>query len=225
MKNASYSEKIANVIKNFLINDDWYFSFDEKNGVFDFELYIESKIKRLHYMIRVNEDNYIVYAVSPVGVDIKDCDMLLKMTEFICRANYGLCSGNFELDMRDGEIRCKCYVDCDGGITPTEAMVRNSIHCPAVMFDCYAQGIIDIIFGDTTAKAAAEKSEKSMNEELYELLGNEEAYDYESMEAMVSRLAVRMGISYEEPKNAENAVECTDSGNIRKKPFAIGGVN
>lgn len=66
------------------------------------------------------------------------------MAEFICRANYGLKNGNFELDMRDGEIRYKSFVDCEG-LTPTTEMVRNSIHCPAAMFDRYGDGIVDII--------------------------------------------------------------------------------
>lgn len=34
MKERTYSQNIANAIKEFLTNDDWYFSFDEKRGLF-----------------------------------------------------------------------------------------------------------------------------------------------------------------------------------------------
>lgn len=65
--------------------------------------------------------------------------MMASMAEFVCRANYGLVSGNFELDMRDGEIRFKRFAECEG-ITPTSEMVCNSIHCPAAMFKRYGAG-------------------------------------------------------------------------------------
>lgn len=72
-------------------------------------------------------------------------------------------------------------------------MVRNSLHCPATMFDRYSTGIVDIIFSNATAKDAIAKCEKSLAEELYALLGEEIDGD-ESMDAMLARLAARFGI-------------------------------
>lgn len=69
MKELTYSKNIANAIKEFLINDDWHFSFDEKRGVFKFGLCLKGKIKKIDYLIRVRDDEYIVYAISPIGAN------------------------------------------------------------------------------------------------------------------------------------------------------------
>ena len=156
MKERIYSKDIANAINTFLKEDDWHFSFDEQRGVFKFGLSLKSKIKKVNYLIHVKEDEYIVYAISPIGADEDDEKMMAAMAEFVCRANYGLKNGNFELDMRDGEIRFKCFMDCED-IMPSTEVIRNSIHCPAAMFKQYGDGIIDISVGNAISKKAVAK--------------------------------------------------------------------
>jgi hypothetical protein len=158
MTSRTYSKSIASAINNFLTEGDWHFSFDDQRGLYKFGLNLKGRIKEVNYIIDVKDDEYVVYAVSPLGVDKDDEKMMAAMAEFICRANYGLKNGNFELDMRDGEIRYKSFVDCEG-FTPTTEIVRNSILLPAAMFDRYGVGIVDIIFGNSTAKDAVAKCE------------------------------------------------------------------
>ena len=154
----SYSKSIANVISSLLTEDDWKFSFDDQHGIFKFGLRRKRILRKISYFIDVKDDEYVVYAASSLGVNADDDKMMATMADFICRANYGLNNGNFELDMDDGEIRYKSFVDCDG-ITPTKEMVRNSIYCPAAMFDVYDSGIVDIIIGSATAKEAIDECE------------------------------------------------------------------
>lgn len=192
MKEKIYSKDIAHAINTYLKEDDWHFSFDEKRGVFKFGLSLKGKMKKINYIIYIKEDEYVVYAVSPLGADEEDEKMMATMAEFVCRANYGLKNGNFELDMRDGEIRFKCFADCEG-IIPTTEMIRNSIHCPAAMFEQYAEGIVGIIFGNLNAKDAVEKCEKSPMDELRTILGDELDGDAD-LDTMIARLAEKLGI-------------------------------
>lgn len=205
MKNRTYSKTIANTINRFLTEDDWHFSFDDQHGLFKFGLNLKGRIKKINYIVDVKDDEYVVYAISPLGADEDDEKMMTAMAEFICRANYGLKNGNFELDMRDGEIRYKSFVDCEG-ITPTAEMIRNSIYCPASMFDRYSSGIVDIIFGNSTAKEAIAKCEKSPEEELRALLG-EELGEVEDVDAMIARLAAHFGIDESELRSDEEETE------------------
>lgn len=154
----SYSESIAKDIAKFLDSDDWNYSFEEDKGFFKFGLSIKGNLKKIDYLIDVKDDCYIVYAVSPLGADSDSREMMLNMADFVCRANYGLMNGNFELDMRDGEIRFKSFVDCDG-ITLSNEVIRGSIYCPAAMFSRYGLGITGIIFNDMTAEDAIAKCE------------------------------------------------------------------
>lgn len=161
MEEITYSENIVNEITHFPTEDEWNFSFDDQRGLFRFTLSIEGKIKKLDYIIDVREDEYIVYAISPIGADKDDKEIMASMAEFICRVNYGMRNGNFEFDMEDGEVRFKSYVDCDGS-NPTAAIIKNSIYCPAVIFDNYENGIADIIFNHISAKEAEERCERAI---------------------------------------------------------------
>ena len=155
---SEYSEEIVGVIRDFLVADDWKFEFDEEHGVFRFGVGIESKLKHLRYLIPVREDSYVVYAISPLDTDCDDKNVMKEMADFICRANYGLRNGNFEVDMRDGEIRYKVFVDCDG-VVPSKEVIRGSIIIPAMMFERYSPGILDVIFKGSSAAEAIEQCE------------------------------------------------------------------
>ncbi|MDE5737309.1 MAG: YbjN domain-containing protein [Oscillospiraceae bacterium] len=158
MEERVYSDDIADAITSFLNDDDWNFGFDDEKGVFKFSLSLKNKMKKIDYVISVREEEYSVYAVSPIGADEDDERMMQNMSEFVCRANYGLRMGNFELDHRDGEIRYKVNICCDDMI-PTRGMIARSIYCPATMFERYGPGIINVIFNDVEAKDAIEACE------------------------------------------------------------------
>src|SRR5690349_15987762 len=53
----------------------------------------------------------LFYTVPPVTIPEAD---RRAMTELITRANFGIPIGNFELDLNDGELRCKTSIDVTG---------------------------------------------------------------------------------------------------------------
>lgn len=164
-----------------------------------------------------------MYAIAPLGADEDDSKMMASMAEFVCHANYGLKNGNFELDMRDGEIRFKSFVDCEG-ITPTLDMVRNSIHCPAAMFERYGDGIVGIIFGGMSAKEAVDRCEKGSEDEIRSMLSDLGVEDAGGdVESLISRLAARLGITEggEDCQAKEESGDYADS--IRLDLFAEEG--
>lgn len=217
----NYSMEIANEINNFLLKNDWRFFFDEERGVFRFGLRLKNKIKTINYIIYTENKYYLVYAVSPIGADSDDYEMMARMAEFICRANYGLTSGDFELDMRDGEIRYKSYVDCDG-IIPTEEMIRESIYCPAAMFERYAPGIFDIIFGNSTAIDAVDKCEKSIEEEILEIL-KEEFDDSEDADELFAQLMAYLDTAGDDEEAVAEAENNEDFDKIKMDLFTSEG--
>lgn len=65
------------------------------------------------------------------------------------------------MDFNDGELRYKCYMNCNGAI-PTKNMVGGSIHCPAAMFKRYSKGILQILFAGMSAVDAIELCEGTL---------------------------------------------------------------
>lgn len=145
----NYNTSIAKLVKAFLDSDDWNYNFDDEKGVFTFNLSLSNKLKKISYRVRIRKYDYVVYATSLMDAD--DCKA--EMAEFITRANYGLFNGNFEMDYRDGEVRYKCFVNCDE-TAPGRETVKDSIYIPAAMFKRYGDGIISILFGMKSAQQA-----------------------------------------------------------------------
>ena len=148
------SKEISDVIQRFLSNEDWNYEFQEEKGIFRFGLNLKCRIRNIQYIIDVNNTDYNEYGLIPLSANRNDQNEMAQIAEFLCRANYGLRNGNFELDFRDGEIRYKCYVDCKGLDAPTEEMVKHSIYCPAAMFERYGNGILQILFAEMSAEEA-----------------------------------------------------------------------
>ena len=169
MNMMHYSVEIADAINDFLTNDDWHFTFDEKRGLFKFGISHRGVLKKIEYAVDVKDDEYLVYAICPLGVRENDAELMSIMAEFICRANYCLMMGNFELDCNDGEIRYKVHICCGNGI-PDEDVIKRSIICPSAMFERYGPGITAILFEGATAKEAIDKCENDKDDLLRKLL-------------------------------------------------------
>lgn len=170
-----YSQDIVDAIVSYLNDEEWRYQFDEARGIFIAGVNIKSRLNNIKYLVTVCDTSFTVYAISPVNVGIDDQHIVDEVLRFIAEANYGRRNGNFEIDIRDGEIRYKSFVDCDG-ITPSMAIIRNSFLVPAMMFQVYGDGILEVIFGVSSSSDALKKcktgaiSSDSSDEEIREIL-------------------------------------------------------
>lgn len=198
---AAYSRLLKENISNFLDEDDWKYSFNEEMGVYEFNLVIEGRLKRISYTIYIGGNDFTVYAVSPLGADQHDETEMAQMAQFLCRANYGLRQGNFEMDCNDGEIRYKVFVSCDG-ITPSREMIRSAVYTPAAMFDRYSDGFLSIIFEGRSAKQAIALCEGSRRPPI------PTPGDGSAAAQMLEALAEKLGM---DPDELRDALEQDDS--------------
>lgn len=218
---GKYSNEIVNSIREFLENDDWNFSFDSDKGVFRFGVSVGNRLKNVRCHILVHDDCYTVYAVSPIGPDEDNKEMMNNMSEFICRANFGLRNGNFEMDFMDGEIRYKTFVNCGNDVMPTSEIIKESIYTPVAMFDKYGSGITDIIFQDVAAAKAVAKCEGSDEEELQEVIEAITSGNGIDAQEMMKRLEARLGAIY--PAEEVSNRSSNTSGEINTNMFGTKG--
>ena len=159
----SYSKSIANAVKDVLAAEELNFSFDEDNGLFRLNFTIDGPIHSLDFFIEIRDSNYVVYAVPPIVADAKNSSVMAAIAEFVCRANYRLVYGNFDLDFRDGEISYRVFVDCNG-ITPNKDMIMASVYVPTDVFERYAPGIAAVLFGSANPEEQINKCEAAKEE-------------------------------------------------------------
>ena len=147
-----YSQAIVQRLMEFFEKEKWRYRFDSEEGVFYFGLNLEKRVN-IQYALDVHGFSYITYGMSPFHGDPKDSEMMTQIARFLSMANYGLKYGNFEINMADGDIRYKCSVDCED-ITLSDSVIKTSIHVPAIVFEQYSKGIVQIIFNNMTAEEA-----------------------------------------------------------------------
>ncbi|MBR5372270.1 MAG: YbjN domain-containing protein [Oscillospiraceae bacterium] len=152
-----YSLKIAEMVKQFLDDDDWRYKFDEENGVVNTGMKLNCKFQRADVSIRVNSDTFLVLFILPVNADE---DIRPKVLDFINRANYGLIRGGFEMDVRDGEVRFRtshyCGENCD---MICADVIKDAIYLNYSMVERYGSELMAVMMGFMEPEEAIEKAD------------------------------------------------------------------
>jgi hypothetical protein len=152
----SYSADICNRIVHFLDTDDWKYSLDREKEIIKSGLSINSKMKHVDIVFDLRDDKYLVYFTYPLNCDE---DERGEMRDLLNRINYGIMFGCLEMDDRDGEIRFRYPVDCDGQL-PSQQIIRHSIYRPAATLNKYGDAIVAVLMGFATGKEAYDKANK-----------------------------------------------------------------
>ena len=152
-------EQIVDVLRDWLDGDDWHYEYDAERQVLKAGITLECKLRSARIFIPIREDgSYIVNIVSPISGDPENMDELVK---YVAMANYGLADGNFDVDVRDGEIRYRTYVNCKGLEKLPVEIIKDSIYVGWCMMERYGNGIAALAMGFSDAETEIKKAEGS----------------------------------------------------------------
>lgn len=154
-------EQIVDAVRDWLDGDDWHYEYDAENTLIKMGINLKSKIKSGRIFVDIKEKCYLVYLYAPIS---GDKDNLGELNKYLTMANYGLYNGNFELDIRDGEIRYKTFVNCDSLESLSSEVIRDSIYVGCAMMDRYGDGIAALALGFSDAETELKKAEHSDDE-------------------------------------------------------------
>ena len=157
--------KLFDVAVEWLKEDDWSYSESERdNG----DKYTRSSYSgdnsKFDLVLDAREETQIffVYVYFPLKVPEKH---RLAVSELMTRINYGLRIGNFEFDMKDGEVRYKASIDVEGSELVTK-MIHNMVRASLSTSNTYVPAVMHICYGNKTAiEALDELSNNSEQEE------------------------------------------------------------
>ena len=105
---------------------------------------LKSKLSSTKLFFVFNDNGVTIYSNVSMKADEQTRAMAL---EFITRANYGIRVGNFEMDMSDGEIRYKVYINARGLDSISDEQIEEGIFIAANMLDRYGDGLLKVILG------------------------------------------------------------------------------
>lgn len=164
-----YSIEIADCVERLLREDDWKHSFNEENGVFKFDLSIESRLRCVEYLIKIDDDFILMHCISPITADYRNEKEMRNLWTYFGLVNCGQnANGCFQMDPEDGEICFRVYIDCEKQL-PSKEIIRNAICCAANMFEKYSDGMLAVIYESADPKEAKEMSTKKAKRRLLEM--------------------------------------------------------
>ena len=152
-------EQIVDALRDWLDSDDWHYEYDSEHHLIRAGITLDCKLRNARIFIHVREDgSYIVNFYSPVNGDPGNIDELVK---YVAMANYGLANGNFDIDVSDGEVRYKIYVNCKDLEKLPAQIIKDSIYAGWCMLDRYGNGIAALAMGFSDAETEIKKVESS----------------------------------------------------------------
>ncbi|MCL2500286.1 MAG: YbjN domain-containing protein [Defluviitaleaceae bacterium] len=147
--------EIAEAVKKFLDGFGEDYRYDEEAVRFEADIELECRLNGTRLFLVPQDDGLIVYA----SVHLEAWpETLLAAAEYITRVNHGLPGGNFELDMDNGMINYKMYVNCNDG-PPSERDIVTGMAVPVAVINRYGDGLIDVIESGKPPKEAVIEAE------------------------------------------------------------------
>lgn len=137
-------------------DDDWNFDRDEDHGYL--RMGFTGRNGQWMIIADAKEQSSILIVYSVLTVQVP-AEHMAAAAEFVARANYGLIIGNFELDVRDGEVRYKTSINVETVENQiSDTMIRNLLGVNLTTFDRYLPGLMAVCEG-ASAEAEIAKCE------------------------------------------------------------------
>ncbi|MHB1404146.1 MAG: YbjN domain-containing protein [Desulfitobacteriaceae bacterium] len=144
-----------------LNEDGWNCETDAKNQIVRLE--IRGVNAAFYAFIIVDDEQESLLCNTHIKLRVPAAKHL-EVCEFMNRVNYELANGNFEMDMEDGEIRFRTYLDLSGA-EPSKEQILNLIWNGVQSFDNYYPGLLKIIHNGFTAEEAIRFCENSQEQD------------------------------------------------------------
>ena len=156
-------EQIVDALRDWLDSDDWHYEYDAEHHLIRAGITLDCKLRNARIFIPIREDgSYIVNIYSPVNGDPANIDELVK---YVAMANYGLANGNFDIDVSDGEVRYKIYVNCKDLEKLPAQIIKDSIYAGWCMMDRYGNGLAALAMGFSDVETEIKKAEAPRSED------------------------------------------------------------
>jgi hypothetical protein len=149
LESQSRLEHAHQALGGFLTSDQWYPQPLEGLRGFRCNYNGHNGYYRVTAFIADSSEILLCYAYA--GFYVPGA-RLAAAAEYLTRANYNLLLGNFELDYRDGEVRCKASISfVDEALTA--GLISQVMYVPSRHMDNYIPGLLAVVYGQADPAA------------------------------------------------------------------------
>ena len=134
----------------------WAPVFHSDQGYFEVGLLLKCSISKARLIVHPKAGGCVLLLIPSVFCRVERQQAMMR---YLTLVNYGLLAGNFEMDLKDGEIRFKSFVECAGLRELPPAILDFALRRSCGAFQKFADGLSDLlrVDGDLTADEAFAK--------------------------------------------------------------------
>ena len=148
-------EQISAVVRAYLDGNGIHYKSNPGDDSLTFGFRLKCKLNIVHHYMRFQDDGYVMYGVSPINAK-QDC--LGEVLKFTAMVNYGFVPGNFEVDIRDGEIRFKIWTKTRGGEVLSRQVIDEDLAVFHWVFERFGDSLADLAMGLSDAETEYKKT-------------------------------------------------------------------
>ena len=149
--------RVLDALNRFFEDDDWKIDPVEGHNAVRMAFSGDAGKWACFAQAREDQEQMVFYSVFPVNVPEEH---RTEVALFLTRANYGMILGNFEIDLRDGEVRYKTATDCEANAEIEPAMIKPHVYANVLTMDRYYGALQAVAAGEKDAAAAIQEVEE-----------------------------------------------------------------
>ncbi len=148
-------------VKDHLNQNEW--KFEPLDDVKIIRTGFSGDHANLKFSIIIDEDDDLIQCITTYQTKVPPLFRGL-VAELVCRANYGMKIGKFELDFSDGDLRFQTASAFLTGVLPDEVICRV-LGTNLVIADKYYPAFMKVLFGGYTPEDAIDEVEQDLSKE------------------------------------------------------------
>lgn len=148
--------KNVKILQKFFKKDDWRYEFDEDDNLFRCGVSLENAVGNVRVFINATDDHVACVYVLPQSAPESSRS---AVAELVCRINYKLAFGHFDMDFNDGEVRFRYVMPSKELADDPMEKARRLLYLPHAMVLRYGPAFVKVMLGARTPEAAIKEAE------------------------------------------------------------------
>lgn len=134
---------LKTIVIKFFEEKGWDYQLFDDHMIYK-EFTGHNSFYRLLFSISKRGDYLVMYISSPLSIPLI---YRKKVAEYICRVNFQLPMGHFDLNMDDGCVHYRMALELHRGELSLE-ILSSMVETGGVSYDCYFPGLLEILRED-----------------------------------------------------------------------------
>ena len=153
--------KNVKILTKFFKKEGWKYKFDENENMFECGVDVGNVVGSTRVLVDVEDERVICFYTLPI---VAPENVRGNIAELVCRLNFKLANGLFDIDFDDGELRYRYLMPSEELEVSSMEKAHKLLYLPHATISRYGSAFIKVALGVLAPKAAISEAERDVCE-------------------------------------------------------------